>query len=216
MRRKTYSGENFDGIAPFYDALAWVVFGQKLQRAQLVWLDRISANVSILIVGGGTGWLLEQVLSRCRPKRVVYLETSSQMIAQASKRLLNQRITGSVDFRRGDWGTLMPDEHFDVILTPFVLDLYEEETLTTAFIPPLRNALKENGLWIITDFVQTNSWRQKAVLWVMIRFFRFVSSIEAKELADWQQCMKQAGFVLKQQSQQVGGMVSAEIWEKEV
>lgn len=205
-------GGNFNWIAPVYDALAFVVFGHKLQKAQTVFLDTIPANASVLIVGGGTGWLLEQVLVYGQPKRIVYLETSSRMVARASQRIIKNSLIGSVEFRIGDESSLKPDECFDVILTPFVLDLFSEQTLQTNIIPKLRNVLRTDGLWFVTDFVKPQIAWQKALLWTMIRFFRLTANIKARQLADWQKLLAGAGLSCEKRQTQVGGMVSAEVW----
>ena len=93
----------------------------------------------ILIVGGGTGWLLQQVLTHCQPNRVVYLEASAKMLALASRRVINHNVAGSVVFRVGDETCLKPDESFDVIMTPFVLDLFTGKYLQSAPYSPAPN-----------------------------------------------------------------------------
>lgn len=213
MESEPKAGGDFNGIAPIYDALAFAVFGQRLQRAQAVFLDRISADASVLIVGGGTGWLLEEVLRTGQPKRVLYLEASAQMLALASRRMVQHAVLGSVEFRVGTETSLKSDERFDVILTPFVLDLFTEKTLRLQFIPQLLNVLTPGGLWIITDFVRPNSGWQKALLWTMIRFFQLTARVEIKALANWQQLLAGTGLTRVEQQTQVGGMVSAEVWK---
>ncbi|GAB3497243.1 hypothetical protein GCM10027341_17320 [Spirosoma knui] len=212
MEYKHPAGGNFDWIAPVYDALAFVVFGRRLQRAQTVYLNDIPSGLSVLIVGGGSGWLLEQLLVRCKPERVVYLELSGQMVARASRRMLRKALPGTVDFRVGDETALRPDERFDLILTPFLLDLFEESTLQTQLIPRLQESLAPSGRWVVTDFVQPPAWWQKVLLWSMIRFFRLTAGIETRKLANWQNCLQAAGLVNLKRQSQVGDMVSAEIW----
>ncbi len=212
MSAKSTAGGDFNWIAPVYDALSFMVFGHRLQWAQLVFLDRIPVGASVLIVGGGAGWLLEQVLTRCQPKRMVYLDASSQMVARASRRMIHKALVGSVDFRVGNETALLPGEQFDVIITAFVLDLFTETTLQTSFIPQLLAVLKPTGLWFITDFVQTNIWWQKALLWSMIRFFRLIAGLNVRALADWRQCLHKSELVLLERKSQVGGMVSTEVW----
>lgn len=214
MATNPTNGGNFNWVAPVYDTLAFLVFGHKLQRAQVVFLDQIPAGASVLLVGGGTGWLLEQLLKRGSIRRIVYLETSRKMVARASRRMIRKSLLGSVDFRVGDETALLPNESFDVIMTPFVLDLFTETTLKTRFIPPLLNAFKPTGLWLVTDFVQPPAKWQRALLWIMIRFFRLTAGIEANRLADWQQCLLDANLVLHERRRQVGGMVSAEVWAR--
>jgi ubiquinone/menaquinone biosynthesis C-methylase UbiE len=205
---------NFDLVAPVYDALASVVFGQRLQRAQLVWLNEIPAGATVLIIGGGTGQLLEPLLNQCQPSRVLYLETSARMLARASQRMVRHGLLGTVEFRLGDETTLQDDEPFDVIITPFLLDLFTGTTLRTRLIPRLLAILKPAGLWLVTDFVNTSVWWQKALLWSMIRFFQLTASIETQQLTDWQQSLNQAGLMRRKQSYWVGGMVSTEVWTR--
>ncbi|GAB3546171.1 class I SAM-dependent methyltransferase [Spirosoma fluminis] len=212
MEYKHPAGGNFDWVAPVYDALAFTVFGRRLQRAQTVYLNDIPPGLSVLIVGGGTGWLLEQLLVRCKPDRVVYLELSGPMVARASRRMLRKALPGTVDFRVGDETALRPDERFDLILTPFLLDLFEESTLRMQLIPRLQKSLASAGCWLVTDFVRPSAWWQKVLLWSMIRFFRLTAGIETRQLANWQHCLQVAGLILLRRQAQVGGMVSAEIW----
>ena len=213
MEPKPNAGGNFNWIAPVYDALAFIVFGRRLQQAQAVFLDTIPANASVLLVGGGTGWLLEEVLKTGQPRRILYLETSAQMLARASRRMVRHSVLGSVEFRVGDETSLKPDERFDVILTPFVLDLFSEKALQIHFIPQLLKVLKPGGLWLVTDFVQPPIGWQKALLWVMIRFFRLTAEIQIGHLANWQHVLAESGLARTEQKTQVGGMVSTEVWK---
>jgi tRNA (cmo5U34)-methyltransferase len=206
------TGSGFDWISPVYDALAFVVFGSKLQQAQLTFLNQIPNDAAILLVGGGTGWLLEQVLTQCKPRRLLYLELSAQMVALASQRMVKNGVLGSVEFRVGDVRDLPTDEQFDILITPFVLDLFPESILQTDIIPQLLRILKPTSLWLATDFVTTNVWWQKALLWIMIRFFRLTAGIEAAQLPDWQRLLAEAGLIRQQNQPQVGGMVRAEVW----
>lgn len=215
MSAQVPSGGNFNWIAPVYDALAFLVFGHKLQQAQRVNLNRVPAQASVLLVGGGTGWLLEQLLANCHTQRIVYLETSSEMIRRANQRIVRKALPGTVEFRVGDETSLADNERFDVIITPFVLDLFTEKTLRSHFIPHLLRVLKPTGSWLVTDFVNPPVWWQKALLWVMIHFFRWTAGIETKQLANWQQCLLDANLLLRKRDCQVGGMVSAEVYTAE-
>lgn len=208
---------NFDWVAPIYDALAVAVFGRRLQRAQTVFLQNstdtpIQTGAAVLLVGGGTGWLLAYILRSCQPKRVVYLDLSAQMVARASRRMVRQGVPGAVEFRVGDIASLAADERFDVIITPFLLDLFTEQTLRRRVLPPLRQALKPGGQWLVTDFVQPQTGWQKLLLWAMIAFFRLTASVETRTLADWQRLFSESGLTLQKRRSQVGGMVSTEVW----
>ena len=203
---------DFNRIAPVYDALKRVVFGRALERAQAVFLNRIPPGALVLIVGGGTGWLLEPLLTAHPAGRVVYLEASARMLARASRRVLSHQLLGTVEFRLGNETTLQLSERFDVVITPFVLDLFTEQTLQTRLLPRLRRALRPGGQWFITDFVPVTGWKHEILIQSMIRFFRLTANIEARELADWQTLMAEAGLQLRERQSRVNGLVSAEVW----
>ena len=209
---------NFNWIAPVYDSLSWLVFGRRLQRAQTVFLDQIpdadtsGVGVSLLLLGGGTGELLTHILAKRPDCHVVYLEPSARMVALATRRILHHPGPAMVIFRVGDETTLHPDERFDAVITPFVLDLFTEETLQRRIIPRLRQTLKPGGIWLVTDFINTNQWWQQGLLWVMIRFFNLTASIEARTLANWQQALRNAGLARQREQLAVWNMVATEVW----
>lgn len=205
---------NFNWIAPVYDGLKAIVFGRSLERAQVLLLDRIPAGASVLIVGGGTGWLLESLLRRGHTGRVTYLETSGQMIARTSRRVLDRQLLGTIEFQRGDETTLSPGARFDVVMTPFVLDLFTAQTLRQRLLPRLTAALNPGGQWFITDFVLTTNGWQNALIQAMIYFFRLTAGIETRRLVDWQALLAETNLVLQERQAQVGGMVSSERWTR--
>ncbi len=195
--------------------MARLVFGRELQRVQTTWFGSVSLPgnraVSILIVGGGAGFLLVEVLKIFPGCRVLHLEASGAMNRQTTRRLLRHpppnTIPGTVEFRTGDETTLRPGERFDLILLPFVLDLFTEDTLTTRFLPRLRAATASGGQWLVTDFVNSPVWYHRALLWVMFRFFRLVAGIEARQLPDWQRLLTDAGFGQQTKVIQLNGLV---------
>jgi tRNA (cmo5U34)-methyltransferase len=203
---------NFNWIAPIYDGLKTAVFGRSLDRAQIVFLDRIPVGASVLIVGGGTGWLLEPLLARGHTGRITYLETSGQMIARASRRVLGHQLLGTVEFRLGDETSLPSDARFDVVFTPFVLDLFTAQTIQQRMLPKLTKMLKPGGQWFITDFVVTANGWQKSMIQVMIYFFRLTAGIETHRLVDWQALLAETDLILRERQLQISGMVSSEVW----
>jgi ubiquinone/menaquinone biosynthesis C-methylase UbiE len=219
MRFSNAVGGNFNGIAPLYDALVFLVFGRRLAQAQAVFLQpkaRLSfpKGGAVLVVGGGTGQILQPLLENCQPDRVVYLEKSARMLIRASRRMAEMGLIGTVEFRLGNETRLRSDEQFDVIITPFLLDLFTEAKLTEALLPTLKNALADGGYWLITDFVRTGVWWQEALLWTMIRFFRLTAGIETRQLVDWQRVLKEAGLRLRAFEPRLNGLVSTELYQK--
>lgn len=173
----------FDGIAPFYDAISRLIFGNALRKAQAYWLDQIPPNADILVFGGGSGWLLARMLAVCHPRSVLYIDASAVMISLARQKVTDDR---RVEFRIGTEWSIQTTDRVDVIVTPFILDLFTEERLKTVMLPRLFSSLRSNGLWLCCDFLEPRTWWQRALLWSEYRFFRTISRIEADHLPNWQ------------------------------
>ena len=204
----------FDPVAPVYDALARLVFGRQLQRAQTELIGSVTLpnqSASILIVGGGTGFLLLNILKKFPGCRVLHLEASGSMNRRATRRLLRTFTSGAapetVAFRTGDETTLSPGEQFDLILLPFVLDLFTEATLKTRFLPRLQAATAPGGQWLVTDFVNSPLWYHRTLLWTMFRFFRLTTCIEARQLPDWQRLLIEVGLCQQASTNRMNGLV---------
>lgn len=185
---------SFDFIASGYDRLARLVFGNTLTMAWQWCARRVPPHSRVLVLGGGTGALLPRVMD-AQPQRVLYLEASVKMLRLAQERMGNSADNELLEFRHGTEADLNADEVFDVILLPFVLDLYSEHTLSRQLIPRLLRALTETGMLLVCDFNQPEVYWQRLQLWVMIRFFRVVANIEITQLPNWTTLLQQAELV---------------------
>ena len=174
---------SYDLIVPFYDKLVKLIYGNALRNAQTLYLPLIPASSSILIAGGGTGWILEEITKiHQQGLRIDYIDISAKMIDEASKKFVGKNQVRFISQSVLTWQT---DMVYDVIITPFFFDNFSEENVRKAF-NLLHAPLKENGLWFYTDFqVSHNSaYWQKALLFTMYTFFRLAANIEATKLPD--------------------------------
>lgn len=182
---------NYNNSAWFYDTLSRLVYGSALVKAQVYLLQFISPNANILIAGGGTGWILDEI-TKIHPSglQITYVEIAPKMMALSKKRdtganqvvFINDAIE-NVSFRAP----------FDVVITPFLFDNFTEQTFKQVFnhIHPL---LKNGGLWFNCDFQLKGKWWQKVMLSSMFLFFRIVCNIEAFKLPDINQQFEQNGY----------------------
>ena len=78
---------SYDIIADVYDRLAGIFIGKALRNAQIYLAQYIPAGAKILIAGGGTGWILEEI-TRLHDSglQIDYLDISAGMIAKAKER----------------------------------------------------------------------------------------------------------------------------------
>jgi len=173
---------NFDSVAFLYDGMAKLVFGNRLLEAQCHFLHQVKPYSQVLILGGGSGELLERLLRLQPACSVCYIDSSEKMIALSQKRVgqLN-----NVTFIQGTENSIPADRQFDVIITNFYLDLFTPESLTKV-VETIKGHLKSTGIWLATDFANTSSIIDTVMLRVMYAFFRMVSKIEASRLPDWE------------------------------
>lgn len=184
---KTNSG--FDLLAPIYDSLARFVFGKSIVDSQTWYLDKIPDDSRVLILGGGTGWLLEELQKRNSSCTVCYIEISKKMIERARSRELKS----TVHFIQGTEEDIPASQKFDVVITNFYLDLFSEKTLKEV-VDRINSHTTASTLWIVTDFVNGGKWWHKLMLKTMYLFFNVTCRIDANHLSDWADQLRLLGW----------------------
>lgn len=190
---------NFNSIAPFYDFLVRVAFGKELWKAQEHYLNRISKDDKILVLGGGTGHILDWIPNGCD---ITFLDQSERMLARA----MNRR---EVNFIHQDFLKFDTTEKFDWIICPFFLDCFSEGYLTHVF-DKIRSLLAHDGKLNVTDFYpQENVWA-KTKLWGMHLFFRVFARLDSRKLQNIREAILANGFTCDSETKQTNhGIFSA-------
>jgi len=176
----------FDPVAGYYDQLVNLVFGKSMRRAQLNYLHKISKSSTILVLGGGTGnWLSEllRINSNCK---ITYIDQSARMIALAR---INSNNSDRIEFRIGTEDVITETNYFDAIIMYCYLDLFPDKILTEV-VSKIRNSSRVGSRWLIVDFVSGPCW-QILLLYVMYRFFRFTTGLSNQQLPDWKRILEQ-------------------------
>ncbi|SFA50945.1 Ubiquinone/menaquinone biosynthesis C-methylase UbiE [Pedobacter suwonensis] len=205
---------NYDKIANHYDTLSRLVFFKSQVNAQVNQLQYIPKNSSILIVGGGTGWILEEI-AKIYPSglKLVYVEISGKMLALSQKRDCKNNQVEFVNIGIEDFKT---DVLFDVILTPFLFDNFAEERAAKVF-GQLNSCLKREGFWFIVDFsldkVNGNWWKW-LLLKSMYSFFKLLGIVEANQLIDMTPYFLNADYQISVQRFYYRGFIKALIYKK--
>ncbi|PIQ47966.1 MAG: SAM-dependent methyltransferase [Cytophagales bacterium CG12_big_fil_rev_8_21_14_0_65_40_12] len=201
---------NFNFIAPVYDALAKLVFGNKLKRAQCHFLHLISQDSNVLILGGGTGWLLDEIFKTGFRGSVTYVEASTKMIKMTEKRL---QPSWNVSLICGDEKAI-PKEFYDVIITNFFLDVFSSDKLKD-IMATLSDRLSHRGLWFCTDFRHTNRLKHKLIIWSMLQFFRLTTQLEAGQLLDFAFYFKALPLHCIEHSTFSNGLIFSSVYQKQ-
>lgn len=185
---------NFDRIVFIYDFLANLVFGKSIRKSQISFLKEITSDQSVLIMGGGTGWILEEIAKHASPQ-ITYIDSSANMIKRSRRRSYPWR---RIQFIEGTQEDIPKGKQFDVIITFYFLDLFEEETLKSV-MKQLNGQLANNGLWLFADFnpdiQQEKNVLKKTLLRILFWFFKTTCKIQASRLGDFKNLFKEQGLV---------------------
>ncbi|RQO74837.1 methyltransferase type 12 [Pedobacter sp. KBW06] len=206
---------NYDKIANYYDRLSRLVFFKSQVNAQIHQLKYIPENSRVLIVGGGTGWILEE-LAKVHPAglHIVYVEISAKMIALSKVRNVGANTVEFVNMGIEDFSSSLS---FDVISSPFLFDNFSERRAWLIF-EQLDDLLKEDGHWFFVDFSlngEQGKWWKSIFLQVMYVFFKLIRIVEASELIDMEPYFKRANYRITDSQFYYGGFIRALIYHKE-
>jgi tRNA (cmo5U34)-methyltransferase len=177
---KNRIASGFNKLSPIYDWLAKTILGKNIGQSQLEMLGQLSNCKHILILGGGTGWILKHIRFHCPLAILDFIDLSPSMVARARKRLPEDH---SINFIVGTIENISTKK-YDGVITNFYLDMFSEASLEK-MIDQILNVLMPRSSWLVVDFVNKTR-RQSILLWIMYCFFRFVTAIEARKLPSWQ------------------------------
>lgn len=196
---------NFNRIAGVYDFLKRLVFGKQLEKAHNHFLNQISSNSKILLIGGGTGKILTNFDSS---HQIKYLELSGDMIEKAKNMNSNTNV-GFINADVLEWTT---NDKFDYIITPFVLDCFNEVQLNL-ILSKLKTTLNKGGEWIQTDFYPKKRMH-RFLIKIMYGFFRVTTNLKTTELADFDSLFKKYNFICKRKALFCHSMVECKIYQQ--
>lgn len=202
---------NYDNASWFYESLSKLVFRKAQLNAQEHFLNLISPGASILIIGGGTGQILESI-TKLYPSglHITYVEISANMMALSRKRNVAQN---EVAYITKDIGNLLLKQEFDVIITAFLFDNFSTQELSVMF-PRVHQWLKLEGLWLNTDFQLTGPIWQKVMLKTMYYFFRMLNAVKVTQLPDTAGAFAIYHYQLLAEKAFYGNFISAKAYKK--
>lgn len=174
---------DYDLIARIYDPLSRMVFGRVLMRAQEALLPCIPPDSHILIVGGGTGWILERIAAIYSHGLVIdYIEPSARMMGLSRQRSCGDNV---VRFHQIPIEQFTSEERYGIVITPFLFDNFSQDHARRVFdhISAMQHSA---SLWLYTDYNITagSPFWQRVLLGVMYAFFRMVSGVEARRMPE--------------------------------
>jgi SAM-dependent methyltransferase len=200
---------NYDPIARYYDFLSRLFFGRSEILAQVELFGYVAAGSRMLIVGGGTGWILEEIADRYPAGlRITYVESSGEMMRLARRRRVGASLVSFVELPIEEFVTA---ERYDCILTGFLFDNFSV-LVAERVVGLLSPMLELDGSWLFADFYyrrrESRFW-QGLLLRVMYFSARLICKVDARELPDMDGLFEQAGFVPVRVSWYYRGFIKA-------
>lgn len=200
----------FDKLAWIYDSLVKLVFGNKLEKAQQVFLNDLPDEGILLIIGGGSGWILEEVSKHKPLLEIHYVEASIQMLKKAQARQVSPRVL----FIHGTHESIPEDQKYQAVITNFFLDLFSSKDLKD-IVESLAKHLTLDGEWFLTDFSAEGNqgFFRRGFVGGMYAFFRFLCGISAKGLVPFKPVLNSVGFQQHKRASFFGELVVTEVYK---
>jgi len=203
----------FDTIAPVYDALATMVFGRAIRNAELHYLREVRDGGKVLILGGGTGRLLADLLTVNPNCEIWYVEASEAMIKIARSNI-NKLPKGEVHFIHGTQAEVPSYVQFDTVIANFYFDLFSAASLDRS-LKQIHTSILPDGKLLVSDFIDDKSWWQSVLLSSMYLFFRWICKIEATTLPDWQRQLPDHNFTLEASTGLYGNFIRSAVYGRQ-
>jgi tRNA (cmo5U34)-methyltransferase len=206
---------NFDSVAWCYDFLSLIVFGNKIKNSQIILLNQIKENDRVLIIGGGTGWIINEVLKQKKTTTIDYVEVSISMLEKA-KSITPLSPDVSINFIHGNEDSIREEALYDIVITCYFFDQFQPERLEYV-ISKLVAALKSDGKLLVADFNLSPSSpiKHKALVKIMYLFFYITCRLEVKRLIKFQEILEKFHLVRKDFFSTCNGLMLSEVYRKE-
>ncbi len=202
----------FNRIAPLYDGIKRLVFFSSIRKSKTHFLSRVPSTGDVLILGGGSGEILNPLLETCPAVRVWYIDASSSMLDLA-RGGLSQHQVDQVIFIHGTQNSIPSGAQFSAVITQFYLDLFPDEDLR-AICDTLNTHLAKGGVWLASDFVDGGKAWQRLLLAAMYRFFIAASNITAMKLPAWELCLDACGLSRLARATFYRGFIISSVYKK--
>lgn len=181
---------NYNFLAPFYNIISKIVFGDSLNRASAMYFEEIKKHDTVLIIGGGNGEILRRLYVVNPSVSVTYCELSSTFIGLANKK--NPFPKEQIVFLNQDAFELV-DFSYDIIVLPFFLDQFSEEQCIL-FLKRIQEKSKINQKILFSDMHKKGL--SKALLKTMFLFFKVTTKLKNNQLPNFSDAFDKAGWSL--------------------
>ena len=208
---------SFDRLAPHYERLESIIFGEDLQRIRCVNMETFLDAESILLLGDGDGRFLKALLDSGSTAKIIWVDSSKKMLKLAES--LTKDLGHNVCFicsKIEDFD--VPDSFVpDVIGAHFFLDCFSEDEILV-ILSRISGWSKEHTKLVVSDFSIPEKRGlirliTKLLIWKMILFFRIFAGISAHELPTIGQLLSKMRYRCLKKETLRNGFICSWVWQ---
>ncbi|MBK5256818.1 MAG: class I SAM-dependent methyltransferase [Vicinamibacteria bacterium] len=212
------TARGFDRMAPVYDLLAGLGLGGRIHASQVALLPRLPGAERALVLGDGTGRFLCELLKSGGAAHAVSIDASPCMTRLTAERLMAHGLAERATLRVGGLEQL-GDERFDLVVTHYFLDLFDNAELG-GVAARLETALLPGGHWLFSDFATPGhgcaGLARRSVVAGLYAFFRAACGINARQLPNFDRAFDAIGLERLADESLGAGLLSAALLRKSV
>ena len=194
--------DQYSLLAPFYNRLTKLVFGDQLKWAKTCFAENLSGK-KVLIIGGGDGLDYRICQDELEGE---YWEISRSMLQKSKINLEESGLSFRLGFFQAEKVNV-----FDEVWLHFVLDTMLDEEIES-LLQEIRKSLKPKGKIYLADFFVPQSLSQRVINWNMITFFRLVVNHKRANLPDYEEILQRQNWVKNSEKEFLKGWVKAQLW----
>lgn len=198
----------YNRIARSYDFLSKIVFGKSLTQSQTYYLSSLARSKSVLVLGGGTSWWLNDFITTYPQVQITFIDASSEMIRIAKEKTNG---SGKINFIHGTEDSIPMDITFDAVVVFYFLDLFTNDSLP-GVIKKISQTLSYNALWLATDFVNEKKWHS-LFLKLMYAFFHLATGLQTSSLPKWQVHLSNQGLIQSEHTIFYNGFIYSSVYK---
>ncbi|SMD35462.1 Ubiquinone/menaquinone biosynthesis C-methylase UbiE [Reichenbachiella faecimaris] len=206
---------DYNRIAWIYDVLAHWVFRGNILKSQTRFLSQLQPNNRVLIIGGGSGRVLESIVQEDIPLTIHFIEPSEQMIEKARKRELKSSNL-DVSFYQTRFESFDTSDKYDAVCCFYFLDLFKKKSLNL-HLAHIKALMNNQAILLVSDFQnRKGTWWQKGLSMVMHVFFKFTTGLESNKLEDFDCAIVASGFHRDSDADFFSQFIFSAVYKKEV
>jgi ubiquinone/menaquinone biosynthesis C-methylase UbiE len=206
----------FGRLALAYRWMEYFSFGPYLQQCRMLRIEEMTACRRALVYGDGDGRFLAELVGSARGMQIVAVDASSEMLRQATKRLPSE---ARARLMQADALTCevsaFPEAPFDLVVSHFFLDCFDEEELST-LLARVNAAAGKGAMWVVSDFAipQRPVARQlgRLVVGGLYLAFGLLTGLRTRRLPDHGRVMRKSGWRLEDRRTLLLGLLVSERW----